>query len=128
MRARRAERLAGVSVFICWVLFPLLLLVLSLGCGLLVQRAAGVPVRGVLLVPVGLSTIVVASQVTTYWKATTFLATPLVIVLAVAGFALGWELRTANWELGAGAAAVGVFGTYAAPVVLSGSATFLGYT
>ncbi|MFL5515644.1 MAG: hypothetical protein ACJ8DJ_05775, partial [Gemmatimonadales bacterium] len=119
-----------MTLFICWVLFPLLVLALSLGCGLLVQRAAGVPVRGVLLVPLGLATIVVASQLTTYWKATTFLATPLVIVLAIAGYATAVSARRPppSALLAPGAAALGVYAIYAAPVVLSGSATFLGYT
>jgi len=118
-----------VSVFICWVLFPLLFCVLALGCGLLVQFVSGGVLRGVLLLPVGYAGIVVASQVTTYWGATTFLATPLVIVLALAGYALAArDLRPATRDLPAALAAAGVFGVYAAPVVLSGSATFLGYT
>ncbi len=118
-----------VSVFICWVLFPLLFCLLALGSGLLVQRFAGAPIRGVLLLPVGYATIVVASQVTTFFKATTVLATPLVVALAVAGLALGAKaLRPATCDLWAASAAFGVFCVYAAPVVLSGSATFLGYT
>jgi hypothetical protein len=118
-----------VSIFICWVLFPLLFCLLALGCGLLIRRIAGVPVRGVLLLPLGYATIVVASQVTTFFKATTVLATPLVVVLAVAGLLLGArDLRPTTGDLWPAAAALGVFCVYAAPVVLSGSATFLGYT
>jgi hypothetical protein len=118
-----------VSIFICWVLFPTLFCLLSLGCGLLVQWASGGALRGVLLLPVGYATIVAASQVTTFFSATTFLATPLVVAIAVAGLALGVrDLRPATCDLGAATAALGVFLTYAAPVVLSGSATFLGYT
>jgi hypothetical protein len=118
-----------VSIFICWVLFPLLFCLLALGCGLLVQRVSGRPIRGVLLLPVGYATIVVASQVTTYFKATTVLATPLVIALAIAGLALGartlWPVASGLWPV---ASALAVFAVYAAPVVLTGSATFLGYT
>jgi hypothetical protein len=118
-----------LSIFICWVLFPLLFCVLALGCGLLVQWLSGGALRGVLLLPVGYAGIVVASQVSTYWGPTTFLATPLVIVLAVAGYALAArDLRPAARDLPAATAAAGVFAVYAAPVVLSGSATFLGYT
>jgi hypothetical protein len=118
-----------VSIFICWVLFPIVFCLLALGCGLLVQWASGGRMAGVLLLPVGFAAIVVASQITTYFDATTFLATPLVIVLALTGFVLGWRvLRPATCDLWAAAAALGVFCVYAAPVVLSGHATFLGYT
>src|SRR4051794_13356053 len=85
--------------------------------------------RGVLLLPVGYATIVVASQVTTFFKATTVLATPLVVALAVAGLVLAArDLRPATCDLWPAAAGLGVFCIYAAPVVLTGSATFLGYT
>ncbi|HEY1596934.1 MAG TPA: hypothetical protein VGF74_16170, partial [Thermoleophilaceae bacterium] len=118
-----------MSIFVCWVLFPLLFCLLALGCGLLVQRVSGAPIRGVLLLPVGYATIVVASQVTTFFKATTVLATPLVIALAVAGLALGaralWPMTYDPWPWLSG---VAVFAVYAAPVVLTGTATFLGYT
>jgi hypothetical protein len=118
-----------VSVFICWVLFPLLFCLLALGCGLLVQAVSGAAIRGVLLLPVGYATIVVASQITTFFNATTVLATPLVVVLAIAGLALGaralWPMTYDLWPWLSGAA---VFALYAAPVVLTGKATFLGYT
>jgi hypothetical protein len=118
-----------VSIFICWVLFPTLFCLLSLGCGLLVQWISGARLSGVLLLPVGYAAIVVATQCTTYFDATTFLATPLVIVLAVAGLALGVRsLRPMTYDLWPFFSAFGVFCVYAAPVVLSGHATFLGYT
>lgn len=118
-----------MSIFICWVLFPTVFCLLSLGCGLVVQWISGAPIRSVLLLPVGYATIVVASQVTTFFSATTFLATPLVVVLGVAGLAIGVRTRRPPAPgLWPAAAALGVFLIYAAPVVLSGSATFLGYT
>lgn len=121
-----------MSVFVCWALFPLLFCLLALGCGLLVQQASAAALHAVLLLPVGFATIVVASQVTTYWRWSTVLATPLVIVLAIAGYALAWRggraLRPMTYDLWPMTSGVGVFCIYAAPVVLSGSATFLGYT
>jgi len=54
-------------------------------------------------------------------------ATPLVIALAVVGFGLSlpWNgLRIDAWAL---VCAIGVFAVYAAPIVLSGKATFAGY-
>jgi hypothetical protein len=129
-----------VNLVVTWLLFPLVAGVLSLGCGLLVERGSGTRLPGVLWAPLGLATIVVASQVTTYWGATARLATPLVVVLAIAGFGLSlsrrrdadpraWPRRvTAGVDRLAAAAALGVFFVYAAPVVLAGTATFLGYT
>src|SRR5204863_8374970 len=63
------------------------------------------------------------------FHATTFLATPLVLILAVAGLAVGVRsLRPMTYDLWPFVAGFGVFCVYAAPVVLSGHATFLGYT
>ena len=45
------------GLLIAWVLFPLVLGALSLGCGLLVEAAAGVPLRGALLLPTGFAAI-----------------------------------------------------------------------
>jgi hypothetical protein len=116
-----------VSLVVAWLLFPLLLCVLTLGCGLLVERLAGIALPGVLLVSLGLALIVVATQAVTYWDATAELATPLVLLLALAGFALSLDRARAvlpDWW--AGGAALAVFAVFAAPVVLSGNATFAG--
>src|SRR4051812_18320524 len=84
----------ALNLVVAWLLFPLLTGLIALGCGLLVDRGAGTRLPGVLLAPLGLATIVVASQVTTHWGATARLATPLVLVLAVAGYALSaWRVR-----------------------------------
>jgi hypothetical protein len=56
------------------------------------------------------------------------LAAPLAVALALVGFALGgtgrWLRQVDPW---APAAAVATYATYAAPIVLSGKATFAGY-
>ena len=44
-----------------WIAFPLVLLVLTLGCGLLLERATGRPL-GLLLVPGGLAVVIVAAE------------------------------------------------------------------
>ena len=118
-----------MSVVVAWVVFPLLTAAVAVGCGLLVQRAAGVRLPGVLLMPVGLAAVVAASQVVTYWHGTARLTTPLVVALAVAGFALS----SPRWvrpriDRAAAVAGLGVFGVFAAPAVLYGHETFLGYT
>ena len=112
-----------------WVLFPAVLLVLSLGWGLLVDRAAGGRVRGVLLIPVGLAGIFVAARAAMSTDATAELGTPLVAAGAVVGLVLGaGRLRGTAVDRWATGAAVAVFAVFAAPIVFSGSATFAGYT
>jgi hypothetical protein len=116
-----------VDLLVAWVAVPAVLAALCLGCGLLVERLAGARLPGAALLPVGLCTIVVAGSFTTATGATAELTTPLVVVLAVAGLVLGRplaELRPDRWTV---AATVAVFAIFAAPIVLSGSATFAGY-
>ena len=111
-----------------WVLLPALLCGLSLGWGLLVERLAGTQQRGVLLIPLGFAAILVVARAAVSTDATAELGTPLVVAGAVAGVALGWRRLRARVDLWAAGAAAGAFMVFAAPVVLSGSATFAGYT
>ena len=116
-----------MTLVACWILLPLVLGALALGCGLLLETIAGRRLSGVLLAPAGLALMVVAAQAAVANDQTAELATPLVIVLAVTGFALGIPGRGRSvdpWALGA---AVGVYAIFAAPVVFSGEATFAGY-
>ncbi len=78
------------------------------------------------MLPVGLTVVILAAQFTTLADATAELTGPLVIALAVAGLLLRppWRDRLEPWALGA---AAGVFAVFAAPIVLSGRATFAGY-
>jgi hypothetical protein len=117
-----------VSLLLAWVVFPAVALGAAVGCGLLVERASGGRVPGVLLAPLGFAAIIVVSQVTTYWDATAELTTPAVVVAALAGFALGFRrVREARLDGWAVLAAAGVFAVFGAPVILSGEATFSGY-
>jgi hypothetical protein len=116
-----------MTAALAWIVLPLLLALLSLGCGLLVEVAAGVELPLALVVPTGFAAVVVASQFPPLAAASATAAAPLVVALAIVGFGLsGARLRTlfSGWPLGAAAA---VFGSYAAPVALSGAATFAGY-
>ena len=54
-----------MSLVVCWVAFPLLLAALALGCGLGLERLAGVPLPGALLVPAGIAAIVVVAGLLT---------------------------------------------------------------
>jgi hypothetical protein len=116
-----------MTLLVCWVVFPLVLGLLSLGCGLLLEAAAGCRLPGALLLSAGLAVIVVAGQFTTLSDATAELSTPLVVALAAIGLALFPPWRRARIDGWAVAAAAGVYAVFAAPVVLSGHATFAGY-
>ena len=117
-----------------WLLFPVVLLVLALGCGLLLERLAGIRIPGALLVPAGLAVVIVAGHFTTATDATAELTVPLVCALAVAGFGAtlaGFGARTGErqgwpdpWLVGA---AVLVFAIYGAPVIASGDPTLAGF-
>jgi hypothetical protein len=115
-----------MSLLVCWLVFPLIFGALALGCGLLLERASGITLPGVLLLPVGVAVILVVGSFTTMTDATAELTVPLVIVLAVGGILLSppWRRRPDRWAVGA---AVAVFAVFAAPIVLSGKATFAGY-
>ena len=115
------------TLLVPWLAFPLLLLALSLGCGLLVERGAGMRLPGALVLPVGFAAVVVISLIVTMHGATAELAAPAVIAIAVAGFVLARKRPRPAVDWWALAAACGVFAVYAAPVVLSGEATFPGY-
>ncbi len=114
-------------MLVSWLLFPLLLGALCLGCGLLLEAALGARLPGPLLAPAGFAAIVVVAGVLTSRGETAFLATPAVVVLALAGAALAFPWRDRAPDGWALAAALGVFAVYAAPVVLSGHPTFAGY-
>ena len=115
-----------MTIWIAWLVFPLVLGVLSLGCGLLAERATGVEIPSPLLLPLGFAVVILAAQFAIIGGRTAPLATPLVVALAVAGIGLSlpWRRRIGGWWV---AAAVGVFAVFAAPFVLSGHATFGGY-
>ncbi len=112
----------------CWLLFPAILVLLSLGCGLLLERAAGLELPGPLAVPAGLAVVICAGELTTKLSATAPLSTPLVVVLALVGFAVGrprrLRSRFGSWPL---VAAVAVYVAYLAPVLATGDPTFTGY-
>lgn len=112
-------------MFGAWIAFPLLLGLLALGCGLLLERAADIELPSAMLLPAGLAAIVVLAQFPVA-IGLHGLATPLVVVAAMVGIALSPPWRR-DWEPWLGALALAVFAVYAAPIVLSGDATFAGY-
>ena len=116
-----------IDLLVCWLLFPLALTAVSLGCGLLLEHASGIRMPGALLAPAGFAVVLVAAHIATNWDSTAPLAIPAVLMLAVAGAAVSLPLhgrRPDWWAVGAAGA---IYAVFAAPVVLSGEATFAGY-
>ncbi len=116
-----------MSLAIAWLLLPLVLGLLSLGCGLLIERAAGYRVQRELLLPLGFAAIVVISLCTTATSATARLTTPIVVALAVVGLGLAFPVRLRRADAWPAASAAAVYAAFGAPVFLSGTATFAGY-
>ncbi len=114
-------------------LFPLLLGVLSLGCGLLVERLTGARLPALLLIPVGFGALVAVSQFTT-WNRMIAPWTPWILVLlTLAGFALTrvqvrerWRSRPRGWWW-CFAAGVGAYLVTVAPEIVAARVTFTGY-
>jgi hypothetical protein len=91
-----------------------------------VERAGGVRLPGALVLPLGLSAVMVIAGLTTAWAPLARFSWPLVLIVAIAGWASSVRRirRPDPWLL---VAVVGVFAVYAAPFVLSGENTFGGY-
>jgi hypothetical protein len=116
-----------MSFLFAWLLFPLVLGAISLGCGLLVERISGLRLQRELLLPLGFATIVVIALFTTMNSTTARLTTPLVVALAVAGVALALPWRPWRADGWAAAAATAVYVVFGAPMLFAGSATLAGY-
>jgi hypothetical protein len=115
-----------MTLFLAWIVFPIVLAVLSLGCGLFLEIVSRMRLPGALLLPGGFIVISIATYFAHMSDATASLATPLVVLLAIAGYAVArpWKrFELDRWLAGAG---VGVYLVFAAPIVLVG-ATFAGY-
>jgi hypothetical protein len=116
-----------MTFFLCWVVAPLVLVLVATGCGLLVEQAAGFQLPGPLAVPVGVALTIVAAGFATAFGALAQFAVPLVVGLAAAGYFFSYPWRGRHVDAWAVACGVAVFATYAAPIVLSGHPTFAGY-
>lgn len=122
------------GAFICGcILFPLVLLVLSIGGGLLVRRLGGGWLPAGLIVPVGFALLVVVCSFATYidWMAPA--AGYIALVFALAGFVLEWRAGTLHWPRLDGVpwgalAGLVAFMAVGAPTLLTGTPTWTGYT
>ena len=116
-----------MALVLCWIVFPAVVGLLSLGHGLLVERAARTKLPGELVLPVGFAALVCVALFATLTPPTARFALPLVFALGVVGLAASLPPSLRRVDPWAAAAALGVFAVFAAPVVLSGDPTFAGY-
>jgi hypothetical protein len=113
-----------IAVFV----FPALVATLAIGAGLLADRASGGLLPGVLVAPIGLAALVVVAELFA-WSGTTSQLTPVaLVVVGVAGYAIGFRrLRAARLDAWPIAATLGVYLMVCAPVILAGRVTLPGY-
>lgn len=136
-RAAIDARLIG-SFLSAWVLFPLVLLVASVGCGLLVRALAAHALSALLVTPVGFALVVVVCAFATSYGWLAPAAGPIVAAMAIVGFVLWARGRSARdakaeehltaswiWPL---LAALAAFAAVGGPVLLTGSVGWTGYT
>jgi hypothetical protein len=135
------------SFLSAWVVFPLVLLVASVGCGLLVRAAAGGQLSALLVTPVGFALVVVICAFATSYGWLAPLAGPIVALFALVGLLLGARDRRSRRAATAGTtqpqagtrqghgrwawpllAALVAFGAIGGPVFLTGQVGWTGYT
>jgi hypothetical protein len=115
-----------MTLVLAWIAFPIVLALLSLGCGLLLETVSGMRLPGTLLLPGGFIVISLATYFAHMSNATASLQTPLVVVIAIAGYGLSPPWKRFQFDRWGTGSAAGVYAVFAAPVVLVG-ATFAGY-
>ena len=117
-----------MDLVVAWLVFPVVLLSLATGWGCAVSRLCRVRLPGELVPPLGFAAIVVVSGLTTLVSGTARFTTPVVVGGAAAGLAAAWPWarpsRAAAWPA---VAATLVFAAFAAPIVMSGTATYAGF-
>jgi hypothetical protein len=116
-----------MSMLVAWVVFPVVLLALCVGLGLLVDAATGRRLPGTLIAPLGFAAIVVVGEFTTATDSTAELTVPVIVALAVLGVGLSLPWRFGRPAPLPTAVAIAVFLVFGAPVILSGHPTFTGY-
>jgi hypothetical protein len=118
-----------VSLLVPWLVFPIVLGLICLGCGTIVARLANVRLGPELPLPLGFAAIVVVSGFAIWIPGGARFATPVTAALGATGLILAWPfrrslLKSSAWAL---CSALAVLIAYGAPTLLSGEATFAGY-
>ena len=128
-----------MGLFGAWVAYPAVVVLLAYGAGALVQLAAGRALALGIRLPCGLALVIAVLDLFTRTTTTAPLAVGVAVGVGVAGLVVavvtavrgrgdGGLLRRPNPHTLAGVvAAFTVFALYAAPIVLSGEATWSGF-
>jgi hypothetical protein len=117
-----------MTTALAWIWLPALAVATALGVGLLAERIARFRLPGALVAPVGFAGAIVLVAACYELGATRTVALPLLLVAAAAGLVMGRDGLAERLRPGpAGAAALGGFLLYLAPVALSGHWTWPGY-
>jgi hypothetical protein len=114
-----------MTLAVAWLAFPIALGLVCFGCGLLLEEVLRRRLPVLLLMPMGFAAVIVLVQLATISDATAELGVPAAIAAAAAGFGLSYPWgRIDPWAV---LAPLLAYAAYAAPVALSGDATFAGY-
>jgi hypothetical protein len=114
-------------MLLAWVVYPLVLLALCGGLGLLLDALCGRRLPGALVAPAGFAALIVIAQAMTIAEATAPYAASLAILLAGVGVVASMPWRFGRPDPWAIAVAFAAFLFFAGPVVLSGEPTFTAY-
>src|SRR3954463_14572594 len=114
------------ALLVCWVVFPALLGVLSLGCGSALELLADRRLPDGLLIPAVYAALFVVGLLPLLFSALATLIVPAVVATAFVGLALGqpWRGRALVAPVVVGAIVLLVRG---APVLLNGDPAISGY-
>ena len=116
-----------MDLLAAWLLFPLVLAVVALGCGLLVDRLSDRALPGALLLPVGAATVLVLARFLVAVPVPGAAGLAVLLAVALGGLVVGLaRLRELRPDPAAAAAALGVFAVFGAPVFLSGEPSLAG--
>jgi hypothetical protein len=117
-----------MTTALAWIWLPAVVVVTALGAGLLVARIARHPLPRALVVPVGLAAAIVLVAACYEVGLTRAATLPLLVAVALGGLVAGRaDLRDSLRPGPAGAAALGAYLLYLAPVLFSGHWTWAGY-
>jgi len=118
------------GLLLSWLIAPAVLVLLCAGAGLLAQALVGSPRLGVLTAPFGAAVLIVVGTITTLVSSMASATVWVMVVVSGAGW-ITWLVtrermrRVIPWA--AAVTGLTTFAAFAAPVVMSGSATWAGW-
>jgi hypothetical protein len=116
-----------MDLFLCWLVAPVGMLLVSIGLSLLVERLTGFAILWTLRPVLGMAVAIVLAQFGTATSTTARLTLPAILVIAVVGLLFGRRLAGGPPSRAEGAVAVAVFLLFASPFLIIGEATWAGF-